>query len=530
MTTVIGTTQWVLLLVFLAICVSHRHDDNDEVPHSGASAWGEPVDYGNGDDEESVGRFREEEFPAVGSQPVRKPGQGRDYGRGSSERGARSGGYSERDDARPGRGDRDDREDGRARPSGRDRRDEDRGDYYDGRSGDRPNRRERGYEERDTHGGSRGSYNNNREGRDRDRGFTREREERAPVPFPTSPPWTAHVGNLPYDVRKDELAKFFEDNNCRVDQIRLLTDKEGRLRGYGYVEFLDEESLRLALECHDQDFSGRAIRVGIAERRKDAGFTSRRDSREGYSRRDNNDADETKTWRSQRLAHAPVSDPLHEEQGKKADEHPSPQPVAKPKFNPFGDAKPRDEREVERKVTELQKQKEEEEKKRREEERRKREEEALKKKQEKEIPRQKEAGHQGDQKSATSWRAEKNLDGKPSGWANNKKRNDTGRGTEGRRDPKKAPGVPRNPGRKPDPAGRGDRKVTPGGRGRGKPQTATEAKEKVSSPPAEQKEPKKQMSREDRPKTEAKATNAPSAAPALENDNAFALLREDEEA
>jgi len=38
------------------------------------------------------------------------------------------------------------------------------------------------------------------------------------------------------------------------------------------------------------------------------------------------------------------------------------------------------------------------------------------------------------------------------------------------------------------------------------------------------------MSREDRPKTEAKATNAPSAAPALENDNAFALLREDEEA
>jgi len=329
-------------------------------------------------------------------------------------------------------------------------------------------------------------------------------------------------------VRKEELAKFFEDKDCRVDQIRLLTDKEGRLRGYGYVEFLDEESLRLALECHDQDFLGRAIRVGIAERRKEAGFTSRRDSREGYSRRDNSDTDEAKTWRSQRLAHAPVSDPLHADQDNKADEHLSPQPV-KPKSNPFGDAKPRDEREAERKLTELQKQREEEEKKRKEEERRKREEEALKKKQEKESQGQKEAGHQGDQKSATTWRAEKDHDGKPSsGWASNKKRNEASRGTEGRRDPKKTSGAPRNPGRKPESAVRGDRKVLSGGRGRGKPQT--EAKEKASSP-QEQKEPKKQIAREDRPKTETtKAANAPSSAPALENDNAFALLREDEEA
>jgi len=75
---------------------------------------------------------------------------------------------------------------------------------------------------------------------------------------------------------------------------------------------------------------------------------------------------------------------------------------------------------------------------------------------------------------------------------------------------------------------RGDRKVISGGRGRGKPQTDT--KESKVSPPQELKEPKKQVSREDRPKTEAKATSAPSSVPALGNDNAFALLREDEEA
>ena len=231
----------------------------DDVPHSGASAWGEPVDYGkftiffffkkkkkkkkhffaksynvknffslgNGDDE-SGGRFKEDEFPAVGSQPVRRSGQARDYaGRGDSHEKGGRGGYSERDGGRQGRGySREDREEGRGPRYGRERSD-DRGDYYEGRSGDRSNRRERGYDERDTYGGPRsGSYGNreygNREGRDRDRGFGgREREDRAPVPFPTSPPWTAHVGNLPYDVRKDELEKFFEDKDCKVRETSI---------------------------------------------------------------------------------------------------------------------------------------------------------------------------------------------------------------------------------------------------------------------------------------------------------------------
>ena len=47
-------------------------------------------------------------------------------------------------------------------------------------------------------------------------------------------------------------------------------DREtNRPKGYGYVTFADRESLKTALDAHDYEFSGRNLRIDVAEERAD---------------------------------------------------------------------------------------------------------------------------------------------------------------------------------------------------------------------------------------------------------------------
>jgi len=130
---------------------------------------------------------------------------------------------------------------------------------------------------------------------------------------------------------------------------------------------------------------GRPIRVGVAERRKERETGFRRDGPRDNFRRDRDrdregGDDEGKTWRSQR-GKGPVADPLHADRTtvEPAAAPVSPPPAKSNKPDPFGGARPVDSREAEKKLLELQKQKEEEERKKREEEKKKREDEAIKK-------------------------------------------------------------------------------------------------------------------------------------------------------
>ncbi|CAJ0748229.1 24125_t:CDS:10 [Entrophospora sp. SA101] len=72
------------------------------------------------------------------------------------------------------------------------------------------------------------------------------RSDRPPQPLPTSPPYTAHLGNLPYDLTETDVSKFFVDTN--IATIRILRDKDEKPKGFGYVEFKDLESLSKALD------------------------------------------------------------------------------------------------------------------------------------------------------------------------------------------------------------------------------------------------------------------------------------------
>lgn len=97
---------------------------------------------------------------------------------------------------------------------------------------------------------------------------------RAPPPPPPSfraaPPASAGgkvvmVANLEYHCTEDDLGRFFElEGGCRVRNVRLQRDEEGKSRGMAFLEMDDEESAQIALEAHGLNFMGRRLRVEMS--------------------------------------------------------------------------------------------------------------------------------------------------------------------------------------------------------------------------------------------------------------------------
>ncbi|KAF9162998.1 hypothetical protein DFQ26_003059 [Actinomortierella ambigua] len=112
--------------------------------------------------------------------------------------------------------------------------------------------RSRGY-------GGRGAGGFERRDRERDE----PRFSRAPVDLPTRPPYTAHIGNLPFDVAEADIEEFF--TGCPIANIRIMRDIEDRPKGFGYVEFVTLDALKGAIENSGQNLRGRTVRVSVAE-------------------------------------------------------------------------------------------------------------------------------------------------------------------------------------------------------------------------------------------------------------------------
>ncbi|KAK3070264.1 Eukaryotic translation initiation factor 4B [Teratosphaeriaceae sp. CCFEE 6253] len=92
--------------------------------------------------------------------------------------------------------------------------------------------------------------------------------DREQLPFPTRPPYTAHLGNLAYDVSQTEIEGFLSD--CQVTSVRIVEDKfDHKPKGFGYVEFSTPEGLKAALAKSESSFMGRNIKISIAEPPKD---------------------------------------------------------------------------------------------------------------------------------------------------------------------------------------------------------------------------------------------------------------------
>lgn len=91
--------------------------------------------------------------------------------------------------------------------------------------------------------------------------------ERSPQRLPDRPPFTAHLGNLAYDITNDAVAEFFE--GCDVASVRLIEDRElQRPKGFGYVEFANLDGLKKALTLDGESFQGRTVRIKVADPRE----------------------------------------------------------------------------------------------------------------------------------------------------------------------------------------------------------------------------------------------------------------------
>jgi len=76
------------------------------------------------------------------------------------------------------------------------------------------------------------------------------------------------VGNLSFDVTREELIEAFSEAG-RVVDAKVPTDREtGRPRGFAFVEFEEEDAVPRCIEkLHGQDLKGRPLRVNEAENR-----------------------------------------------------------------------------------------------------------------------------------------------------------------------------------------------------------------------------------------------------------------------
>ncbi|KAI9277374.1 hypothetical protein BY458DRAFT_504770 [Sporodiniella umbellata] len=143
-----------------------------------------------------------------------------------------------------------------ARGGGMDRSD----NRFDSRGQDEDRGFQRRHHDREDRGfgGSRGGFES------RERSFT----PRAPVDFPTQPPYTAHIASLSFDANEDDLAQLFD--GLKIANIRLLRDRQTeRSKGFAYVEFEDVESLKSAIDLSGESIHGRGIRISVAEPPRD---------------------------------------------------------------------------------------------------------------------------------------------------------------------------------------------------------------------------------------------------------------------
>lgn len=111
---------------------------------------------------------------------------------------------------------------------------------------------------------------------------------------------------MSYDINPEDVYEFF--GKLKINNVRLLRDGDqetGRLKGYGYADFGDRESLIEALSMNDQLLKNRKLRIDISTNAGTGGDRGRGDrygnNRYDNRQRDSNDDGEDRTqgdWRS----------------------------------------------------------------------------------------------------------------------------------------------------------------------------------------------------------------------------------------
>ena len=78
-----------------------------------------------------------------------------------------------------------------------------------------------------------------------------------------------YVGNLGYNISDDQLRDVFARFGT-PDSVKVITDREsGQSKGFGFVEFSNDEQAKKALSLNGTDFGGRKLTVNEARPRNE---------------------------------------------------------------------------------------------------------------------------------------------------------------------------------------------------------------------------------------------------------------------
>ena len=83
------------------------------------------------------------------------------------------------------------------------------------------------------------------------------------------------VGNLAFSTSKEDLEAAFSVYG-EVMEVKIPTDRDtGRVRGFAFVTFKEQQAAEKALALDGTDLNGRPIRVNVAEEKKSGGTGGR---------------------------------------------------------------------------------------------------------------------------------------------------------------------------------------------------------------------------------------------------------------
>ncbi|KAL4676410.1 hypothetical protein H8959_010555 [Pygathrix nigripes] len=112
--------------------------------------------------------------------------------------------------------------------------------------------------------------------------------------LPKSPPNTAFLGNLPYDVIEESVKEFFRGLNISAVRLPREPSNPERLKGLAYAAFEDLDFLLSALSLSEESLGNTRIRVDVADQAQDKDRDEHSFGRDG-----NRDSDKTDTdWRA----------------------------------------------------------------------------------------------------------------------------------------------------------------------------------------------------------------------------------------
>lgn len=78
------------------------------------------------------------------------------------------------------------------------------------------------------------------------------------------------VGNLPWSVGYDKLKKLFAPFGEIEDAVVIADRHSGRSKGFGFVTFKEEESMKKAIsEMNGKEIEGRELQINEAKPKED---------------------------------------------------------------------------------------------------------------------------------------------------------------------------------------------------------------------------------------------------------------------